>query len=33
MHRFIEGLKVSKKVKKELMKITPWNYTGVTHKF
>ena len=33
MHAFIEGLKVSKKVKKELLKITPWNYTGVKHRF
>ena len=33
MHSFIDNLKVSKKVKAELKKITPWNYTGVTHKF
>jgi len=33
MHSFIDNLKVSKKVKAELKKITPWNYTGVQHKF
>lgn len=33
MHAFIDGLNVSSKVKKELLKITPWNYTGVKHKF
>jgi adenylosuccinate lyase len=26
---FIEGLKVSQKVKEELLQITPWNYTGL----
>jgi adenylosuccinate lyase len=26
---FIRGLSVSKKVKEELLKITPWNYTGI----
>jgi adenylosuccinate lyase len=26
---FIEGLKVSKEVKEELLQITPWNYTGI----
>jgi len=30
MHRFIDGLKVSANLKKELKKITPHNYTGVT---
>ena len=29
IHKFIDGLKVSKKVKEELMKITPLNYTGI----
>ncbi len=29
MHKFIDGLKVSAAVKKELKKITPHNYTGV----
>lgn len=29
MHRFIDGLKVSATVKKELKKITPQNYTGI----
>ncbi len=33
MHSFIDTLKVSAKVKTELKKITPWNYTGVSHKF
>jgi len=33
IHAFIEGLKVSKKVKQELLKITPWNFTGVYKKF
>ena len=30
IHRFIDGLKVSAALKKELKKITPFNYTGVT---
>ncbi len=30
MHKFIDGLKVSATVKKELKKITPQNYTGIT---
>lgn len=29
MHKFIDGLKVSAAVKKELKKITPHNYTGI----
>jgi adenylosuccinate lyase len=29
MHRFIDGLKVSKKIKDELKAITPENYTGI----
>jgi len=29
IHRFIDGLKVSATVKKELKRITPFNYTGV----
>lgn len=29
IHQFIDGLKVSAEVKKELKKITPFNYTGV----
>ncbi len=33
IHQFIEGLKVSDEVKKELKKITPHNYTGVAAKF
>ena len=33
MHRFIDNLKVSGKVRAELKKITPWNYVGVKHKF
>ena len=28
LHKFIEGLKVPEKVKKELKEITPFNYTG-----
>ncbi len=32
MHKFIDGLKVSAKVKKELKAITPHNYTGVKFK-
>ncbi|MFZ1313952.1 MAG: lyase family protein, partial [Chitinophagaceae bacterium] len=30
IHKFIEGLKVSEILKKELKKITPHNYTGVS---
>ena len=33
MHEFIEGLKVSATIKKELKKITPQNYTGVNPDF
>ncbi|MBV4360270.1 adenylosuccinate lyase [Pinibacter aurantiacus] len=33
MHKFIDGLKVSADVKKELKKITPHNYTGVIAAF
>ena len=33
MHKFIDGLKVSADVKKELKKITPHNYTGVSAAF
>ena len=29
LHNFIDGLKVSAKVKKELKEITPFNYTGI----
>lgn len=29
MHQFIDGLKVSKELKKELKAITPFNYTGI----
>jgi adenylosuccinate lyase len=29
MHQFIDALKVSAAVKKELKKITPHNYTGI----
>jgi adenylosuccinate lyase len=29
IHKFIEGLKVTADVKKELKKITPHNYTGI----
>lgn len=31
IHTFIDSLKVSSAIKKELRKITPHNYTGVTH--
>jgi adenylosuccinate lyase len=31
IHTFIDGLKVSATLKKELKKITPFNYTGITH--
>jgi adenylosuccinate lyase len=30
MHKFIDGLKVSATLKKELKKITPQNYIGIT---
>lgn len=33
MHKFIDGLKVSATLKKELKAITPQNYTGVTAEF
>ena len=33
LHSFINGLKVSASVKKELKKITPHNYTGVYPEF
>ena len=33
MHAFIEGLKVSAAIKKELKRITPQNYTGVNPEF
>ncbi|MFL5747113.1 MAG: adenylosuccinate lyase [Niastella sp.] len=33
MHQFIDGLKVSAVIKKELKKITPQNYTGVNPEF
>jgi adenylosuccinate lyase len=29
IHRFIAGLDISREVKEELYKITPWNYTGL----
>jgi adenylosuccinate lyase len=29
IHQFIDGLKISDAIKKELKKITPHNYTGV----
>ena len=29
LHKFIDGLKVTAKVKKELKAITPFNYTGI----
>jgi len=29
IHTFIQGLNVNDNVKKELMKINPWNYTGI----
>lgn len=31
IHQFIDGLKVSATLKKELKRITPFNYTGVSH--
>lgn len=33
MHQFIKKLKVSATVKKELLKITPHNYTGITAEY
>ena len=33
MHKFIDGLKISASLKKELKAITPQNYTGVTAEF
>lgn len=33
IHQFIDGLKVSSAVKKELKKITPQNYTGINPEF
>lgn len=33
IHQFIDGLKVSDAIKKELKKITPQNYTGVNPKY
>ena len=33
IHQFIDGLKVKSEIKKELKKITPHNYTGLTPKF
>ena len=33
IHQFIDKLNVSAKVKKELKKITPFNYTGISAKF
>ena len=33
IHAFIDGLKVSATIKKELKKITPQNYTGVNPEF
>lgn len=33
LHRFIDGLKVSATIKKELKKISPHNYTGVNPEF
>ena len=29
IHQFIDELKISKEIKKELKKITPFNYTGI----
>jgi adenylosuccinate lyase len=29
IREFIQGLAVSGEVKEELLKITPWNYTGL----
>ena len=33
IHQFIDALKVQSEIKKELKKITPHNYTGLTAKF
>ncbi len=33
IHQFVDGLKIDNEVKKELKKITPHNYTGITAKF
>ena len=33
IHTFIDGLQLSRAVKKELKKITPANYTGTTPKY
>ena len=33
MHKFIDGLKVTAALKKELKQITPQNYTGVTAEY
>ncbi len=33
IHQFIEGLKISNDLKKEMRKITPHNYTGITPRF
>jgi adenylosuccinate lyase len=33
IHQFVDGLKIKSELKKELKKITPHNYTGVTPKY
>lgn len=33
IHQFIDGLKIKEDIKKELRKITPHNYTGITSSF
>jgi adenylosuccinate lyase len=33
IHEFIQSLKISSAVKKELLQITPHHYTGVNHRF
>ena len=33
MHQFVDGLKIGNEIKKELKKITPHNYTGITAKY
>jgi adenylosuccinate lyase len=33
LHQFIDGLKIKEDIKKEMKKITPHNYTGVSPKF
>jgi adenylosuccinate lyase len=33
IHQFVDGLKISKEIKKELKTITPHNYTGISAKF